>query len=792
MKKIVFFVLLSMPLLAFAQLFENFNDGLFKSEPPSVSRKVQWTGNEAHFMVNANLQLQLNASGAESPVYLRTNNVLTNNACWEWWMKMDFNPTSSNYARIYLCSDENDLTGELNGLFVRAGHTKKNIALIQSQKGKSNKTLIEGLEKRIDKASVAFQLKVTLDKYGNLCLYSKLEDETEYTVEGSCVFPDKPVGQSFGVVCNFTSTRAKSFYFDDFLIRELTDDEQGSENPTPDPEPDPEPKPEPEPEPGDIPEYGDIIFSEIMANPGDDGVEYLEFYNQSGKTFQLKNLLYYYGDKAYKLPEGKINPQTYFVLCKTTTTNSFPQGVNAYGVGSFPTIANSGKLLMLGTSDEKLISWFEYSDKMYGENEKKAGGWSLECIDFTNLSNTASNWSGSVSPGGTPGKINSIKNTNPDTEQPKITGSETLENNTLRVLFSKPMNVKSLSDVKSYQFENSNYSVRSVTADYPKGMSVELALNRYPEPGEMIGLNLPGIRDLSGFDLGTDQALMVGEGHEASANDLVINEILFNPPTGGNEYVEIYNRSDKAYDLRLLSISSRKPSDGSLNKPYPLSSFPLLIEPGEYLLITKNRNLVCEFFECREELFFVEPESMPSLANASGCAVLLNGRTGEVVDEFAYNEKMHAPGISNKKGVALERVDTEKPSDDPDNWHSAAAETGYGTPGYANSQHSGTSIPSGLEEPIGIIYPSFETEPYEIYYKLDAPGYRCNAYIFDSMGRQISRIASNQLLGVEGKLNWNGKGASGSSLTSGIYIVYIEIYHTEGKVQKYRKPVVIK
>jgi hypothetical protein len=179
---------------------------------------------------------------------------------------------------------------------------------------------------------------------------------------------------------------------------------------------------------------------------------------------------------------------------------------------------------------------------------------------------------------------------------------------------------------------------------------------------------------------------------------------------------------------------------------------------------------------------------MPVLANTSGCVVLINNKTNEVIDEFAYRENMHSAGISNKKGISLERSDFNQPTNDEDNWYSASADSGFGTPGYQNSQKTGKD---GIED-ISIIYPEFSTDNYFVHYHLDKQGYRCRAFVFDSMGRRVSIIANNELLGTEGKLLWNGKGSSNQSLVTGIYIVYVEVYNIDGNVKKFRKPVVVK
>ncbi|GHU62713.1 hypothetical protein FACS1894123_04140 [Bacteroidia bacterium] len=780
----------------FSQFSDNFNDGQFRSvQGQSQNREVEWTGDVDKFVVNDALQLQLNAPSTGSPAQLRTSSQLSANAFWEFWMKMDFNPTASNYSKVFLCSDETDLSGDLNGLFVRLGYSNKSVALIQSQKGKNNKTLIEGTSKRLDKSSVSLNVKATLDKKGKLSLYSKLDDESDYVLEGSCNVTELPESQQFGLVCYFSSTRNKAFYFDDFVARELGDDEQDGDTGDGDSDGDSDGDgdgddgdgdTDPDPDPESLQE-GDVIFSEIMANPSGSEPEYIELYNKSDKSFDLKNCLYYYGEKSYKLPQAIIGPKTYFVLSKTTTTATFPEGTQVFGVSSFPTLANTGKLLMFATDKEELVSWFEYSDQMYGDNTKKTGGWSLECIDLENVSNTASNWIASDVEGGTPGRENSVKSTNPDTELPKVTGVQTQDENNLLLNFSKPMNRRTLSDVSAYLLSDSRYTIENIQTNYPKGTEATIQFSALPAPGNLIELALDGIRDLTGLAL-EDKQILLGSGNEAAPDEIVINEILFNPPTGGNEYVEIYNKSDKAFDLRFLSITSRKPSDGSFNKLYPLSEKPLLLNPNEYLVITKSKELICSFFDCRPSSSYAELSVMPSLANASGCAVLLNNRTNEVIDEFAYNENMHAKGISSKKGVSLERIDFNLPSNDTENWHSASSESGFGTPGYQNSQHTTT----GIDESIQIEYPSIGSDEYYIYYRFQSPGYRCKSLIYDSMGRTVGVIANNELLGTEGKLTWNGKGNSGKTLTSGIYILYVEVYNSKGIVKKYKKPVVVK
>jgi hypothetical protein len=772
MKKIVFLIAILHSLAAFSQFNDNFNDGLFASSA-SLTRNVEWSGDADDFTVNTALQLQLDADGTHSLSQLKTTSSALKNTSWEFYVRMDFAVTTANYAKIYLASDEADLSSELNGFFIRiGGHADKNICLMFSQKGKSNQTLIKGAPLRLtDEHSNAVKIKATLDQGGNFNLYSQLDTEDDYTLEGSATIGVFPETLWFGIACIYSKTRSKLFFFDDFVVSVLDENAQ----------------PEPEEE---LPVEGDIVFSEIMANPANENPEYVELYNSANKTFRLKNCLFFYDDKSFSLPDTLIAPNSYFVLTKTTATAWFGNGVNAVGVTAFPALANTGKLLSLQTIAGELIDWFEYSDKMYGDSDKDGGGWSLECIDLSNRSNTADNWSASVDPeGGTPGSANSIRGEHPDLIAPAILSYSQGDNHTVTVAFSKPMNRQKLLDENAFRITESAYRINDLQTNFPYGTVLTILLNDFPPQGNFFEIELNGLTDLSGHILSENKVLLIGQAFEAQANDIVINELLFNPPPGGNEYVEIYNRADKRIDLRAISITSRKPSDGSLNKLYPISELPLFLEPEAYLVITKDRESVCQLFNCPSESAFVELPVMPSIANTSGCVVIYNNHTETILDEFAYSESLHADGIKNKKGVALERVNFERPVTEAGNWLSATEQSGYGTPGYLNSQYSeGTK----LETDIRIEYPSIGIDEYRIHYRLDKPGYKCKIHIYDAIGRMIDSLLDGKLLGSDGEIPWNGKAKSNQKLTSGIYVLYVELYDSNGMLQKVKIPVVMK
>ena len=745
---------------AYAQFSESFSDGNFTQNP-------SWSGDVSKFKINSDFQLQLSDNVDKTgPAYLSTPSARVRNTSWEFWVKMDFNPTVSNYSKVYLCSEEADLKSGVKGFFVRLGHTNKNVALL-SEDGTKTSVLIQGGLKRLDLTAVAVKIKVTLDKQGVFSLYSQLDNESDYVLEGSKQITEFPNSNYFGVVCVYTKTRNEHFFFDDFVIKKIEENDDL-----------------PEPPHVDIPAFGDIVFNEIMAKPTGDVPEYVEFYNCSDKTFSMKDWQFYYGDKPYAFPDAEVKPNEYFVVCKPASVGYFPSDVKVIGITSFPTLANTGKLLRLDDNKGNLVHWFEYSEKMYGDDTKKTnGGWSLECLDISNKSNVASNWLGSSVEGGTPGKINSVHQINPDVEKTSIVSVIKIEPDTFSVKFSKPLDLNTLLDEKSYHLDADGYEVNYLSANYPQGTEIKLALNRMPPKGEVINLSFPGLRDLSGYALADNQLISIGSGYEPVLSDVIFNELLPNPLTDSNEYIELYNRSNKAIDLSYLSVASRKNTDGTLNKAYPLASSLYLFYPEQYLLITKNFEKVANFYTCPPDISVIELPVMPTITNTAGTVVLINNQTDVIVDEFAYNDKMHDASIINKKGVALERIDFNAPTNDASNWTSASSLVGYGTPGYENSQKKTSSGLEKLQQEVNVVY--INSDEYRINYRFSSHGNRCNIMIFDVMGKLVKNLANNELLGTEGSIEWNGKNDFEQKLQQGIYFILMDVVSTNGETARY-------
>ncbi|HHL52282.1 MAG TPA: hypothetical protein ENJ39_02815, partial [Flammeovirgaceae bacterium] len=200
-------LLAALPLAA--QWSDAFDDGNYSANPA-------WQGDTAAFTVTTGL-LQLNAPASAASKYLSTASNIIEDATWEFYVRLDFNPSSSNYARVYLVADQANLLGPLNGYFVKLGGTPDEVSLYRQQ-GSATTLLIDGLDGRLSLSQVRINVRVSRSAAGNWQLETQLDGETAWTLEGNATDNTVSISSYFGVACTFTSTRSDKFYFDNFVV----------------------------------------------------------------------------------------------------------------------------------------------------------------------------------------------------------------------------------------------------------------------------------------------------------------------------------------------------------------------------------------------------------------------------------------------------------------------------------------------------------------------------------------------------------------------------------------------
>ncbi len=347
--------------------------------------------------------------------------------------------------------------------------------------------------------------------------------------------------------------------------------------------------------------FGNLVINEVMARPSANGglpnVEYIEIFNRTSQTISLNNWILAGNDKYVNLPDAKVEPNGYAVLTSTSGAEKLADYGNVIGVPSFPSLLVSGMFLALHDNDKNLIAWVEYSDTWYGDDTKKAGGFSLERIDANNLVEGALNWIASSDPsGGTPGRENSVAGNNPDITNPWVTEVKVVGDTQFEIAFSESMDSLALTLVSNYTIDRSIGTPLWATAIGPRFNRVTLTFENAILPREVYNLCFTQqLTDFAGNGLQTDCVLLAVP-ENLSPNDIVVNEILYNPYSGGVDFVEIFNRSEKAFDLSKLWIADGDAATQLVGDYYRAAEKSWLLLPNSYAVLTTDAKLIEQFY----------------------------------------------------------------------------------------------------------------------------------------------------------------------------------------------------
>lgn len=374
----------------------------------------------------------------------------------------------------------------------------------------------------------------------------------------------------------------------------------------------------------------------------------------------------------------------------------------------------------------------------------------------------------------------------PDTAPPALRSLKVTTATTLDVLFSEPVDAASSTISSNYSVNNNVGSPLTIKRDAANSALLHLSFNAPFANGAVHTLTVKGVKDLAGNALVSEAATF--SFYIPSPGDVVVNEVLFHPRTGGEDYVELCNRSTKTVDLNKLFLANRN-SSGAVAAVKKISDTARYVRPGGYVVITKDATILSQDYFVQDPSAVHPIESLPSYPNEKGTVVMVDSG-GVVIDEVAYSEDWHFGLLANKEGVALERSNPDGPSGEKSNWHSAAASAGYGTPGYKNSQFAGSEAgESSLEitpkvfSPDGDGYDDIAT----ISYRMPESGYVASLTLFDISGRPVRHLVRNGLMGVQGAWTWDGLGDKGERLPAGTYILYAECFTLQGKKLTFKK-----
>ena len=531
---------------------------------------------------------------------------------------------------------------------------------------------------------------------------------------------------------------------------------------------------------GKTPEFGDLVFTEILADPDPvvQGIpsEFIEVYNKSSHTLELNGLSI---NSCVFEGSHLLLPNEYLVLGDVTESLSFLSVSNKLLIPSFPTLTNSGMLLKLSMNGMHLDS-IRYSIDWFNNSFKANGGWSLELANPNLPCSTSNNWKACENEiGNSPGYENSVYSLMPDVSMPELLYL-TLEDSSLALHFNEPVTQNG----NLFQEEN---LVGNFITENPSTfiiLNASEVLNT-----EVLNYTLEGISDCSGNS--TSISFEWGYPENASPLNLVINEILFNPYVGGFDFVELRNTTTKTICIKNLSIAN-----GYLNTGANIEIVTTegrIILPNEYIVFTEDEKNTEELYPSIQNKNIIRVNALPTFNNSDGTCIIYSNQN-EIIDEMNYSESMHFQLLNSFEGVSLERLSSELPSAQESNWHSASESSGFATPGAENSQSISIENMNGVFElSTSIFSPDNDGMDDVIQFHFSEMKSGCvgNLTIYNERGIRVKRLIRNEYLGPEGNVIWDGISDNGEALAIGIYIATFEAFNEDGIQVNYKRDFIL-
>ncbi|WP_341226867.1 lamin tail domain-containing protein [uncultured Arcticibacterium sp.] len=505
-----------------------------------------------------------------------------------------------------------------------------------------------------------------------------------------------------------------------------------------------------------------VLITEILADPtpshGLPEKEYLELFNNSTKPINLNSYKLYYNTSEVSFPSVNVEPGAYLIVCRENNVSFLESYGEIVGLSKF-SLLNGGTKLRLEDPAGQLVHEVVYSDDWYALGRDQ--GYSLEMIDLSSPCRDGENWTSSAAEqGGTPGMTNASSQNLADLDGPTFLAYNNIGDRTYEFVFSEKLSLSQETlDVDSPELEIQEVSFSSVTNS---ALNIKFK-NPLPESG-LFDITFNTIADCSG-NLSAPVVVSIGNIPSPVVGDLLLSEILFNPKSGGDDFVEVYNNSERSINLKGIGLMR---GDEEI---VVLSTSNLILEAKSFICFTKDKQTLIQFYPKGVENNILEVNKLPSYNNDEGLVVLVSA-DGLELDIFEYNEDMHHPSLDDVDGVSLERKSFESSFKD---WESVSSSENYASPGYKSLDVS----ENGFFEII-VLTPVFSPnndgieDEAQFNFKIHATG-NLDAHIYDINGKYITALSQGQYVTNSLEMTWDGYSTSNEPMPVGYYIVYAEL-----------------
>lgn len=421
-----------------------------------------------------------------------------------------------------------------------------------------------------------------------------------------------------------------------------------------------------------VPDQPTLVINEIMYNSLGADEEWIELYNNTDQTINLENWRIVDSDVSHPaivIPAGySIEAGGYFTI-EVTTGGAFPFVPDYDGSGLFG-LNNGDDVVHLWNADNILVDIVHYYDTDPWPTTPDGNGPSLSLVDPNYDNSLPESWAGSMEDNGTPGALNFPPIPFVTIISPN--GGEFIQRQT---------NI----DISwSYGFWDGNVKIEL----FREGFDPLVLVTGYPvsngsftwfvyediELGDDYKVAITSLDDTEVFDESDDFFSIIAF---YEIPNIVISEIMYNPPETGNdslEFVELYNNSIDTVNLEGFYFSS------GIEFVFP----SIEILPDTFVLVALNSDAIFSTFGAQSLQW-----TAGALSNG-GEDLELKDNFDNVIDFVAYDDVLPWDTLADGYGPSLTLCNPDSDNSLAENWTAsvnlaainAVGDSIWATPGF--------------------------------------------------------------------------------------------------------------
>lgn len=515
-----------------------------------------------------------------------------------------------------------------------------------------------------------------------------------------------------------------------------------------------------------LPNVGDIIISEYLYDPdplyGLPNSEFVEILNTTNSNIQLEGWQLCDEKGCSSFPKYNLPAHSVAIVSPTEAMHAFQVFGNVIGLKNFPALNNDGDIIRIKSKQSFTIDNINYTPTQFKENLK--GKSIIRSSTQNNMCSSKVKWkTGFLNNGSSLGRINSeLKAPYFTTPYDNISSIEVLNKNLICIHFN--------SYIRSHKFSFENISISNEIGIkkfiYKDSIVSYLWLETTPLEEEISYTLL--IKNTSCKTI----AIPFGFPRTIEFGNLLLNEILFDPTSQNDDFIELTNRTASFITTKGLKIGISPSEYDELEEVISLPQ--KLIPPYEFLALTNFNDWEKDSIDL---VRFLNTQ-LPSLPN-SGKTISLMDSNNLILDQFTYNESLHASSISNTKGISLERITHTMKNDQ---WGSASTLV-MNTAGRTNSiQKTINNNQFDVSPKLLDLQRTTNNSFFFFSYSLSNNNTNGSCLVFNENGQLLITLLSNERLGNKGSFTWDGS-INGIPLSTGNYIILWETWDEHGETR---------